>query len=334
VTPRRVPLSRFTPDTLGDPKPRTIVLADVAELSTAQADAVGRYLNDGGAALVLLGPRVVADRFNETLYRGGKGWLPCRLEEIVTAPDDELATLDASRLLHPALAVFESRGKNKLAELSFRRWWRVATERHGGIGVPALLSNGNPWLVEKSVGEGRVLVSTVPFDRSWDNLLTSAWEFPVLVHELLFSLTDLGSQRYNLAPGQPIRVGPDVFVPPWRPATLPVPGVLHGPTSSQRPLLLANWPGLLEPPGPAGVYRVELGDRPSFPIVVHDEAREADLTPLSSDDRKRLAELADIRWESAAAASDATLDLWRACFVGLIVLLLAESWLARGMQRV
>lgn len=335
ITPRRIPVDRLSAQMLTDTRPRAVVLADVASLTSSQAEAIDHYLKDGGAALVLLGPHADPETYNEALYRGGKGWLPCRLEELASAPKGEPATLDTSRLLHPALALFRSRDKNQLAELALRRWWRVSTERHGGTAISAILSSGDPWLVEKSVGQGRVLVSTLPFDRSWDNVLANTWEFPVLAHELVFSLTDLGSQRYNLTPGHPLRVGPDTFAPSWRPPSLPVPAVIHRPGGGTTATLVANWPGLLEAPGPAGRYRIAIGDRPAFPVAVEDDARESDLTPLSADDRRRLSDLAGIAWDPSAATageSDAALDLWRWFFAALLVVLVLESWLARRIQ--
>jgi hypothetical protein len=310
---------------------RVMILADVPELTAAQSSAIESYLQGGGSVLVLLGPRARRDAYNTELYRSGKGWLPCRVDDVASA--EPSTTLDGARLLHPALAIFEKDGKNRLAELPFRRWRHVTVGEQSGASTPAVFTGGDPWLIEKSVGTGRVLVMTTPLDRSWDNGLASAWEFPVLAHELVYYLAGLGSDRFQPSPGQPVRVGPDLFFPPWSPSP-PVAGVLHRPDGTTRPLLVHAWPGIVDAPGPAGTYRIALGDRPAFPVVVPDDANESDLTPMSDDDRRLLGERAGIQFGAeATSASGGDHDLWRICFILLIVFLCVESWLAGRMAR-
>ena len=47
----------------------------------------------------------------------------------------------------------------------FPRWWKVAPDKSHSTNA-ALLSSGDPFLVEKHMDRGRVLLCTVPLDRS------------------------------------------------------------------------------------------------------------------------------------------------------------------------
>ena len=67
-------------------------------------------------------------------------------------------------------------------------------------------------LVEGRYRGGRVLVSTVPFDKSWVTNLPDLPEFPVLAHELVNALAGVRageygprSAEYNVPQGQPLR---------------------------------------------------------------------------------------------------------------------------------
>src|SRR5581483_2526717 len=96
----------------------------------------------------------------------------------------------------------------------FPRWWKVKTPTGQSTSVPvALLTTTDPLLVEKAYKGGRVLLCTVPLDRSWEASLPSVWEFPVLAHELVYYLADTRSAEHNLRPGQPLRSRPRPSAP-------------------------------------------------------------------------------------------------------------------------
>src|SRR5262249_48934669 len=102
VLTRTVPVKDFDPALLrGDldkskpgSRPRVLVLADVPRLSAAQQDGIARFLEEGGSVLVVLGERTEAAFYNKELYRGGRGWLPARLEQV--AGDRQRPDLAAS----------------------------------------------------------------------------------------------------------------------------------------------------------------------------------------------------------------------------------------------
>jgi hypothetical protein len=217
VLTRAVPFKDFDPALLktdldkakSGSRARVLVLADVPRLTAAQQGGVARFLEEGGGVLVVVGERVEPEAafYNKELYRAGRGWLPARLDQVAgDRQRPELAAApDLRRFHHPSLELFREEPNCTLGKARFPRWWRVSTPPGQNQSVPvALLTTADPLLVEKAYRGGRVLLCSVPLDRSWGATLPSVWEFPVLAHELIYYLADTRSAEHNLRPGQPI----------------------------------------------------------------------------------------------------------------------------------
>jgi len=337
IVPRRTTAAAFDAEGMllrAVPRPRVVVLADVPGVTEAQREGLATFVRGGGGLLVVLGPRVDAGHYNADLWRGGAGWLPARLDRIVEAQPGQGAALDVRRFVHPALELFRDEPHCTLGTALYTRWWRVVAEAHSRAAVSAMLTNGDPWLVEQSFGKGRVLLSSLPMDRSWDGHLPRTWEFPVLAHELVYSLAEIGGGDFNLAPGQSLRLDASRWagVPP-----LPARCTLHGPGKQARSKMATAWPLVWENPGPAGIYRLDIENGPSLPIVVHPDPRESDLTPQTEDDLGPLRQWMQIDEAdgsgsmNAATAEARTHEVWWLFLAGVIGLLCTELWLTRRM---
>src|SRR5205823_2775466 len=148
--------------------------------------------------------------YNDQLYRGGNGWLPARLDKVAGDPSkpELAASPDVRRFHHPSLELFRDEPNCTLGKARFPRWYVVSSGGKAPATAGALLTTNDPLLMEKSYRGGRVLLCTVPLDRSWGANLPSVWEFPVLAHELVYYLADTRSVEHNLTPGQPLRYRP------------------------------------------------------------------------------------------------------------------------------
>jgi hypothetical protein len=167
-------------------KAAVIVLADVPLLDTPQIDAIDRFLAEGGGLFIAVGERVAREKsfYNEQLYRQGQGWLPAKLLDVGSAKGGVLP--EPSTFQHPALELFRSATDSTLGHVRFSHWWR--TKPAAPATALAMLSNGDPLLIEKSHKGGRVILCTAPLDRRWDSTLPNTWEFPILMHELAYYL--------------------------------------------------------------------------------------------------------------------------------------------------
>jgi hypothetical protein len=333
VTPRVVTHGEFEPETMlakAAPPPRVVVLADVPRLTEPQLDRLTRFVNEGGGLLVFVGPRTEQAYYDEQLYADGKGLLPARLDGIETAKSEQAVNLDVKRFLHPALELFREEPNCTLGQAGYTRWWKATAATHGKGTPVALFTNDDPWLIEKMHGQGRVLLSTLPMDRSWDGHLPKTWEFPVLAHELLFALADVRSGRFNLQPGQALRVQPAS-------AAAPASVTLHRPDGSAATRTAAAWPFAWNNPGPPGVYHVQVGVGPRWPVVVHADPRESDLTPCTEEERRQVAQAVGLRYVEETTLPDdvegpaQAQEVWWLFLISVIVLLCGELWLTRRM---
>ena len=215
VAPRTVPARDWTPAMLEDsdayPRPRVVILADVPDLTPRQSSALEKFVAEGGGVLIVLGPRLAEAQGTYLYHQNGTRWLSTRLEKITgdAAKPEFGVSPDLQRIQHPALELFQE-GSHSLAQARFPGWWQVTIDPAHAT-LAALLTSGDPLLVEQTYKKGRVLVCTVPLDRSWGATFPSLWDYPVFVHELVFYLADTRSGLWNLQSGQPLRLPAQAF---------------------------------------------------------------------------------------------------------------------------
>jgi hypothetical protein len=342
------PLGQFDParDLAGKNRPRVLILANVPELTAAQQEGVGKFLEKGGGVLVTLGDRVNARHYNDELHRGGSGWLPARLDARQEAEaagrrdagptgDDTAAHPLPASFHHPALELL--RGADALSGMGrvrFLRWWKLALPAapdqsaapgSGAVAV-ASLANNDPLLVERPFGKGRVLLCAVPLDDSWSPNLLSQWEYPLLAHELVSYLAGARSGEFNLLPGQPLQYQPPEDEPTGSVMLQPP----HGPAKT---LPVERWPLLYHDTREPGVYRLTLPSGRLVYFVVEPDPGESELAPSKEEERRRVAAIIPVQYQERAEeilfGSGKEVELWWWFLVGVIALLCTEVWMTR-----
>lgn len=275
-------LSRDLPDREGS-TPRVVIFCDIPRFETGQREAIEKYLAARNGVLVLCGPRVDAEHYNSQHFRNGQGWLPARLVEAV---GDSMDLTKAARpipasFFHPALEIFRDVSAGGLADVLFPRHWRLSMAPASQSVPIATLTDGDPLLVERSYKEGRVILSTVPFDPSWRSNLTEMPAFVPLVHELVSYLAGSRDRESNLAPGQPIRFQP-VGESAWSDVRVRLPD------GQEITRTVEKWPFVFEETREPGVYTIhDRQDRPHFFVVPWD-TRESQLARLRDDDEMKV----------------------------------------------
>ena len=117
---------------------------------------------------------------------------------------------------HPILSGFRSRrGNVPWQDLPIFRYWRM--EWKDGQAPMEILrySDGSPALVERRVGDGRVLLATTPFSdppgdaKAWNLLMSGdhAWVFLILADGIAQTLTG-GGDRLNFEPFEAVSLHP------------------------------------------------------------------------------------------------------------------------------
>jgi hypothetical protein len=333
--PRVTSVDDLSPALLtGKQTPRVVVLADVARLSDAQSEAIDRYLAQGGSVFVLLGPRAAKniDSYNQ-LHASGLGWFPAHLQALEGAagkPDDA-ARISLAGLMHPALEFFRDPVRG-LDQARFPRWL-AATPGKTATAI-AFLDVGQPFLMEAAVGKGKLLLATVPFDRSWDGNFPTLHAYPVLVHQLLYYLADAGDASWRVAPGQSVH---------WKPASgegvldLPSTVLWNPPDGAAIPFVIDRLPWLGPTPDRPGAYALMWGTARKAWFVLPPEVEEYDLTPLTEEDARAVARVLPITnaWPppdpTRPTEGDDRIDLWWLLFLLVVGMLCLEIWFTRRM---
>ena len=177
-----------------------IVLCNVEALSPQVRQGLHQFVIDGGGLIFFAGHQVDATRYNTLFYGSDTPLLPVALSEPVQQPEEAPVTLQVAdpgselapdsirgpgqALRHEALAVFSGGAAEMLTRSRFYRYFSVAEDEAGEADVLLSYEDGRPFLLERALGRGRVLLFTSTADRDWTDLPTRIAYVP-LVHSLV-----------------------------------------------------------------------------------------------------------------------------------------------------
>lgn len=341
-----------------------IVLANVARLSDPVAVRLAAYVAGGGGLLVAPGERAEPAFYNG--WRTGTGGLvpPALLEARRTAPADEPFRLDRLSCSHPALRLAVETMPQDVARFTIPLCWTLQPDpADRDVRVSARLAGGAPFLAERALGRGRILMTAIAMDRRDSNLPTLK-SFVPFTHELVYDLASLRVPELHLRPGGELAVRLD----PGRSSLgfdsraisklgtkTAVPLEVLGPGSNRLAAAivgLADGGALLrcsdtvEP----GLYEIRIppaladaaapADRAVFAFTVAPDAEEAKSGVLGDEElalaRARLG-LLDVPDQAALAGAvrgqAPGRETWRGFAMAVLLALLAETALTRWVAR-
>ena len=179
------------PDTSTLASVDVLILADVAELSSREADRVKAYVGAGGGLIVTVGDNIDTDAYKQHLgpfpVTAGDpdetGLMPCEFVQAVgdALNREQFRVLATVKYEHPIFAPFKEPNHGDFGKARFYRIFRAVPTK--GATVIAAYDDGSPALFEKPYGNlGRVLCFTSTIDRGWNDLPIRAVYLPFL-HE-------------------------------------------------------------------------------------------------------------------------------------------------------
>ncbi len=169
---------------------QAVILANIAALPPAFVARLAAFVEGGGGLLLSLGDRVTAEDYNRALWNNAAPLLPGPLGQRRRVPLDRNVTVGEVDVAHPALEAFaDQRLLDSLRSAKVSSYFEVSP-----VGGRALvrLSNGDPLLVEKTLGKGRVLLLASTADSAWNNLPLKTGYVP-LVQSLVTHMAGGGS---------------------------------------------------------------------------------------------------------------------------------------------
>jgi hypothetical protein len=145
-----------------------VVLVDVGDLPANEWARLERYVRAGGGLWLIAGGATRADAINHVAAE----LLPARLEAPVEAEISAQVQWHTSRLeiaddVHPIAAALAGLRQGGLGTARFTNYWKTEPNAPGRVILN--FDDGAPALLERVVGEGRVLLWTTSLDMSWNN---------------------------------------------------------------------------------------------------------------------------------------------------------------------
>jgi hypothetical protein len=349
---------------------RVVVLANVAKLADEQVDRLMEYVRAGGALLVFPGDRLDADWYNKHLFAERGGILPLPFfTAIGTHQDDGKGTRIVSQHFdHPALELFNVPTNGDLSTATIRRWYRLGEPNTTApsllslsptsfqppqvpnqepskedsrplaaeVIVMARLETGDPFLVQKQVGDGIVVQMATSCDADWSDLPLRPIYLP-LMQQLVTSLASQVAPSQNIVTGEPIVA---VFRGEHKEATLS----LASPDGSRltvRPQVhdgrsVARYLDTQRP----GVYTLIGPDAEPIHYVAESSRSESDLTLLDDSTWDKLAETMaadNVKSASVYLQHDKLRrhgrEIWKILLVALLALMFLEVVLQQTFAR-
>jgi hypothetical protein len=280
---------------------RMVVLANVRDLPEGVANKLNEFVDAGFGLMIFDGDQVDYQKYNDALYKDGRGLLPARLgrpagsDDEASAPHYRLSPDDRD---HPVIKLFTDTPENTeiITEPIAVRNWR-SVELPKGAEVDPLrptrvLLNVDapgapqPFIIERPYGRGRVIYVTSTASERWNGLWRSNG-LPLFLYLELASYLTANEARYsNLAVGEPYRrvlrvtdIAPQYTVRDPNGTTTEIV------STAEEGLNLLEYGGTAQP----GVYAVTALDRVeggelrrkwSERFAVNLEARESNITKL------------------------------------------------------
>lgn len=189
-----------------------VVLADVPDLVPEAAAALRNFVEQGGGLIFFLGRNVKPEALNQHFGQGDTPLLPGELVSQVSDPTraQDGTPVDWDALDHPIVRPLRALPLDMLGENRVYRLYKVRPLPESRIILK--LAGGDPLVLEKSFGRGKVLLFTTSADRDWNNIVVSP-AYPILVNQSVMYLL----QQFNEQP---------VTIP--QPLTMPLPALQPG----------------------------------------------------------------------------------------------------------
>lgn len=176
-----------------------IFLTDASALSETQTQALRGFVEDGGGLVLSL----------EGITDPEAASAPLQALEIgdateIVHPPSEAAGVGDVDARHPVFSVFDALGSQALWQPSFRQY--VQVQPRAGSRVIATYDTGDPLLIERELGQGRVLVYTSSFHTLWTDLPATEAFIPFVYQLAAHASRTAGTQPiYQVGEAVPLR---------------------------------------------------------------------------------------------------------------------------------
>lgn len=187
-----------------------VVLNDVPKVPDSLQEKLGDYVSSGRGLWVILGSHskgmissLGVSHQNVALLTANQSDESYERPRTTSTTEEAAATIEVKDPTNPIVTAFKQVDRSPLATRNTitTKWWKLSNLSN--IQVVLESSSGDPLVLERQLGSGRVVVWTTSVDGTW-NTWQGSQDFLPLVHETLFHLFPQActSAKENIAAGQ------------------------------------------------------------------------------------------------------------------------------------
>ncbi len=308
---------------------QSVILANIKDIGRTTLEQLKYYVRGGGGLILALGDQVNPTIFNRLFQDLSPASITNKAFNSINRENSViLADVDYQ---HPIFMIFANSGHGDPSTAQFYQYYHTSPSNSNS--VLAYFDDASPAFLERQIGAGKVILFTSSFDTEWNNLPVKAIFLPILYQTLQYVASEKKGHKSYLV-GQPVSLN-----------NLPVGEIADGQLSVQLPsgskvdLDKPIFNRTYEP----GIYQIQRKGKNRKPdyFAVNVDTKESDLTPLDlADFQKAVLEDSEQEIQSVTIIppkfneqQERHQKLWRFVVLGIIILLVGETWLANRTYR-
>lgn len=317
-------------------KYRSVILANVSELPAPVALKLSEFVKSGGGLLIAPGNLAEAPFYNSWKTPAEETVCPGMMLKRITSSDSPFKVSTGTDATHSALKLVWSYEKSDISKALAEVYWKLQVNPEDkSVTIASRFENGDPWIIERKLGKGKVIMTATAMDRH-DSNLPSLKSFLPLIHEIVYFISQSGMAEYNIQPGAEFTLD---IKESEVPANIQV---LKVATPSGRQVKAEiktgagkrtiRFPETQEP----GLYDIRTSDTASIPFTVRNQPEESSLKIISDFDLAVPRQNVEVlfinsiyEFTSALKGNIPGKELWKNMIIAVLILLVVETAFTR-----
>lgn len=247
-----------------------IILANAAPLKKSEVQALRDFVKAGGGLIVAVGDNVDPAAYTNTFNSGAEALLPGNFVAAIgdERNHEEFNLIAVVKYEHPIFAPFKNPNHGDFGMARFYKWLQAVPV--AGTQELAKYDDGNPAVLEKQYGKGRVLLFTSTFDAEWTDFPRHGVFLP-FIHEMVKYLTlRTSEEKKDYLVGDTVEIGEFEHAPGTTVA-------IFNPSGDEyRTKINAEGSVFYDATDEPGIYSVHVEDQKRY-FAVNLDTRESDL---------------------------------------------------------
>ena len=278
IVPIDLTQSRQLPNASEISKYDVIILANVEQLTGAEAQSLSAFVRGGGGLIITVGDRVDLEAYRSALGGGEEPLMPCNFVQPVgdALNHDQFSVLATLDYNHPIFHPFKDPNHGDFGKGRFYRYIQAVPLK--GSTVLASFDDGTPALFEKGYGTGRVLCFTSTIDREWTDLPIHGVYLPFLYETIKYLALKRTDEKPDYRIGDIVELGGSQLPPGTEVA-------IFNPMGEEiRTEINENGGVIYDATEQPGIYSAHISGKEPRYFVVNPDAVESDLAARDPDE--------------------------------------------------